>query len=258
MACVRNGCRTRQRTVPYPPEDDRFERSHRRTDVLEEDPERYVEADTVARAFAGLAPRWQQMLWSTAVEERTPSEVGEQMSLSPNAAAQLAHRARQAFATAYLNEHVVRTGDGECERYVDQIAAYVRGQLSPARAAAVEDHLAVCDDCTQVVADLRDVNGSLRTLLPGPLAGLAGSGPAAELALIGGATIGVPSGLPFAGLLVKAVAGVMLLAPVFVTGVSMFGDGADDRRAEAVPVELDARPRSNRRRGSARPARCRR
>ena len=45
-----------------------------------EDPERYVEADTVARAFASLSPRWQQTLWLTEVEQRSSAEVAAQLA----------------------------------------------------------------------------------------------------------------------------------------------------------------------------------
>ena len=71
-----------------------------------EDPERYVEADTVARAFASLSPRWQQTLWLTEVEQRSSAEVAAHLQLAPNATAALTHRAREAFATAYLAEHI--------------------------------------------------------------------------------------------------------------------------------------------------------
>ena len=83
-----------------------------------EDPERYVEADTVARAFASLSPRWQQTLWLTEVEQRSACR-GRRPSceLAPNATAALTHRAREAFATAYLAEHIDSAPDEACERY---------------------------------------------------------------------------------------------------------------------------------------------
>src|SRR5690606_5923187 len=66
LACVRNGCRVRHRTVPFAPEHRQFHAGRPGDAPVLEEPERYVEADTVARAFAALSPRWQQMLWSTA------------------------------------------------------------------------------------------------------------------------------------------------------------------------------------------------
>ena len=129
-----------------------------------EDPERYVEADTVARAFASLSPRWQQTLWLTEVEQRSPAEVAAHLHLAPNATAALTHRAREAFATAYLAEHIDSAPHDACERYAPRLAAYVRDQLTDSQRDDVERHLVDCQRCQQAVNDLRDVNASLRKL----------------------------------------------------------------------------------------------
>lgn len=231
MACVRNGCRTRHRTIPIAPEDHRFEPS--RPDAgpqMLEDPERYVEADTVARAFSALAPRWQQMLWSTAVEQKSAQEVGLQMQLSPNAVAALNHRAREAFATAYLAEHSAVGVAGECTAFAPHLAGYVRGQLPPARFAAVDRHVEACASCTRAVDDLRDINASLRSLGPAPLAAVA---MVAAPAMGGGSTSGTTSffNASYGGALLKGVAGLLLLAPLVVTGVELFNGG------DSSPVE---------------------
>ena len=52
------------------------------------------------------------------------------MDLAPNATAALTLRAREAFATAYLAEHVNASPDEACERYGRRLAAYVRDQLT--------------------------------------------------------------------------------------------------------------------------------
>ena len=180
LACVRNGCRQRRhRTVPLTDERlDRFapdEHQDRRGPVLE-DPEQYVEADTVARAFASLAPRWQHTLWLTEVEQRPTRELGERMNLSPNAAAALAHRARQAFAVAYLAEHIGAVAGTECIRSAPLLAGYVRGQLGAESTLEVERHLVRCSTCAKAAAELRDINGSLRSLIPvAPAAAFAGA-----------------------------------------------------------------------------------
>lgn len=225
MACVRNGCRTRQRTIPIAPEDSRFEPS--RSDgarPMLEDPERYIEADTVARAFSALTPRWQQMLWATAVEQKSAQEVGMQMHLSPNAVAALNHRAREAFATAYLAEHSASGVPAECLDFSPHLAGYVRGQLPPARFTSVDRHVEACAACTRAVADLRDVNASLRSLGPAPVAAIAmvaapvlrGSSGSSSTSLFN---------LPSAGAVLKGVAGLLLLAPLVITGVELFNGG---------------------------------
>ena len=163
LAAVRNGCRLRgQRHVAAAqrPCVDAGETP------MFEDPERYVEADTVARAFASLNPRWQQTLWLTEVEQRSPAEVATRMDLAPNATAALTLRAREAFATAYLAEHVSGSPDEVCERYGRRLAAYVRDQLTDLQRDEIERHLVECQRCQLAVNELSDVNSSLRKLLP--------------------------------------------------------------------------------------------
>ena len=232
LACVRNGCRTRRRTIPFAPSDALFEPTDG-GQVLLEDPERFVEADIVARAFSELTPRWQQMLWSTAVEQKSAQEMAQAMRLSPNAAAALAHRAREAFATAYLTEHLGAAPSHDCRRHVPHLAAYVRNQLPAGRTAALDQHLVDCAGCAGAVADLRDVNTSLRSLLPpGVLAAAASSlpTPASGTGSVGGGA----ASWPMSGVLVKSAAGLLLLAPVLLTDSSGFDGGlAEDL---AVPV----------------------
>ena len=138
MACVRNACRSRRtRATPLPAdiiEDAAGGRVVGERPLLE-DPERYVEADTVARAFATLTPRWQHALWVTAVEERSPADVSRELKLSPNATAALTMRARQAFASAYLAEHVSVTSDPACAAVAPLLAPYVRDRLGVAERA---------------------------------------------------------------------------------------------------------------------------
>src|SRR5262245_48438544 len=112
LAAVRNGCRSRwRRVVDVDPS-----RTTADDTPTFEDPQRYVEADTVARAFATLSPRWQHTLWMTEVEQRSNQEVAARLRIAPNAMAALTHRAREAFATAYLAEHIDSAPDGACER----------------------------------------------------------------------------------------------------------------------------------------------
>jgi len=243
LACVRNGCRVQQRLVPIAPSDGMFERPRRTDAPLLEDPERYVEADVVARAFASLTPRWQEVLWSTAVEQKAPHELAASLQLSPNAAAAVAHRARQAFATAYLAEHAGVSTGSECRQVNDQLAAYVRGDLRPARVAEVDQHLAACPSCTAAVRDLRNVNATLRSLLPaGPLAPavVEAAQQAVVSSLVSGGT-GGSGAFPIAALAVKGLAGALLLTPVIVYGIDRFtGGGADGLREPSTRIEAEA------------------
>ena len=227
LACVRNGCRTRRRSVVT---DDGISPVDLGQPPMFEDPERYVEADTVARAFASLSPRWQQTLWLTEVEQRSAAEVAEHLRLAPNATAALTHRAREAFATAYLAEHVGAAPDEACERHAPRLAAYVRDQLTETQREDVERHLVECPHCQQAVNDLRDLNASLRKLVP-----LTGMGLAAPLAF--GTTIGMTSaGLFSSGLLVKGAVALLLVVPAFIAELSLGRAGQDTAPQDEIRV----------------------
>ena len=237
LACVRNGCRSR-RTPTVLVDESQLERWN----PAVEDPERYVEADTVARAFSSLAPRWQQTLWMTEVEQLHPTEVSERLDLTPNAAAALTHRARQAFAEAYLAEHVVVATGKECRKVAALLPGYVRHQLRDLQQATVERHIVNCQLCARAVDDLRDVNASLRSLLPLTPAAL-GTAAAATEAVVAGTTIGggLSIGLPSSGVLLKGLIAVVLVAPILSTDSPFSGRGGDDQRAVSVmESEIDA------------------
>lgn len=57
---------------------------------------REAERSLAIRAFRTLPERWQTVLWHTAVEDESPSDIAPLLGLTPNAAAVLAHRAREA------------------------------------------------------------------------------------------------------------------------------------------------------------------
>ena len=238
LATVRNGCRSRwQRNSAAT--DSRLRLGADESPVFE-DPERYVEADTVARAFASLSPRWQQTLWLTEVEQRSSAEVAAQLHLAPNATAALTHRAREAFATAYLAEHIDSAPDDACEQYAPRLAAFVRDQLTDIQRTDLECHLVDCPGCQQAVNELRDVNASLRKLLPPAI-------PVLAAPLTVGTTLTTMSGLFSSGLLLKGATALLVAAPLLfnVTGGFGGGGGSDDeavRTVVAEPMAADAEP----------------
>ena len=231
LACVRNGCRVRRPVVLA---DDAEREVDARAPVIFEDPERYVEANTVARAFASLRPRWQQTLWLTEVEQLPAGEVAEHLRLAPNATAALTRRAREAFATAYLAEHGRTAANEVCVRFAPYLAAFVRDQLTDAQRADVQHHLDSCVSCTTAVDDLRDVNSSLRTLAPAPGA-LSGSGAVTQATLTGTSIGGSSAGLLGGGLLLKGAAALLVIAPVLVADSS----GRDDAQTGTMTVRAE-------------------
>ncbi|MEU6174480.1 sigma-70 family RNA polymerase sigma factor [Streptantibioticus parmotrematis] len=120
------------------------------------------------RAFKTLPERWQAVLWHTAVEEESPSEVAPLLGLTANATAVLAHRAREGLRQAYLQAHVssALTSKGECARYADRLGAHARGALRLRADRELRKHLEECGKCRAAAADLADVNACLKGLLP--------------------------------------------------------------------------------------------
>jgi RNA polymerase sigma factor (sigma-70 family) len=188
MACVRNSCKSRRwcgRSISTDPS------LHERSGAIFEDPECLSEAGLVANAFSSLSPDWQQTLWLTAAEERPTSEVAQQLDRRPAAVAALAHRARAAFAEAYLAQHQARSTDPTCARISPKLAHYVRRRSGDVDSVLVERHLVDCVACSCAVDELRDLNASLRTLTgPAPLVGM-------DIAAAGAATM--VGFLPLAG-----------------------------------------------------------
>ncbi|MCU1503474.1 MAG: hypothetical protein JWM12_2828, partial [Ilumatobacteraceae bacterium] len=239
LACVRNGCYVRRRP-PTPVDTTQVEAA---SGAALEDPERYVEADTVARAFSSLSPRWQRTLWLTEVEQRPASEVARELELAPNATAALSRRARQAFAEAYLTQHVTEATGVGCASVVPRLGAYVRDNLRPTERAEIEQHLARCNECSRAVDELGDLNASLRSL-QGPIAA-AGAGAATVgtgVALTSAAVGGTWAALLGAGALVKVAAVALIAVPTVAYGINRGLQDHPDPRPQATVTLIVAAP----------------
>jgi RNA polymerase sigma factor (sigma-70 family) len=241
LACVRNGCRRRR---PVVADCDGESEDDSRKPVMFEDPERYAEADTVARAFASLAPRWQETLWLTDVQQWQAAEVGEQLRLSPNATAVLTRRARQAFAVAYLDQHVAAASSDECARFAPRLGAYVRDQLSDTQRTAVERHLLTCAECAAAAEQLRDLNASLRSLTPAVATTIgSGSGTSIATGVTTAGGTGTLTGLVGGGALVKGAALVLAISPiVFASDVNGHERGVGSNAEAVATVSVGASP----------------
>ncbi|GGO85280.1 hypothetical protein GCM10012280_18720 [Wenjunlia tyrosinilytica] len=139
------------------------------------------------RAFRSLPERWQAVLWHTAVERESPSEVAPLLGLTANATAVLAHRAREGLRQAYLQAHVSETliGQEECGQYADRLGAYARGALRLRADRELRRHLDECSRCRAASVELADVNASLRAVLPTAFIGWFGAAYATSAAVAG-------------------------------------------------------------------------
>jgi RNA polymerase sigma factor (sigma-70 family) len=150
-----------------------------------------LENTLVAKAFGALPERWQTVLWHTQVEGQSPAEVGVLLGMAPNAVTSLAFRAREGLREAYLQAHLADTAAERCRATVDRLGGWARGGLSKRERTQVDAHLADCERCSALAAELAEINTSLRGLLA-PL--LLGGAAAGYLASLGNAGIAVPLG----------------------------------------------------------------
>lgn len=123
------------------------------------------ESRTVAKAFRTLPERWQAVLWYLDVERMKPAAVAPILGLSPNAVSALALRAREGLRRQYLQCHIAEQADGRCSEFASKLGNFIRGGLSAATERKVRDHLNGCSTCTAALAELKDVQGSMRAVL---------------------------------------------------------------------------------------------
>lgn len=117
------------------------------------------------RAWESLPDESRTLLWHLVVEEETPAQVAPLLGLSADAVSSRAVRARERLRQAFLMQHLARADNEECRAMRAKLGSYVRNALSARDTAAVEAHLAQCADCSQALAELRDVDGSLRLVI---------------------------------------------------------------------------------------------
>ncbi len=159
-----------------------------------------MENGLVARAFSQLPERWQAVLWHTQVEGESPARVGALLGMAPGAVSSLAFRAREGLREAYLQAHLAETAVDRCRTTVERLGSWTRGGLSKRETTQVDAHLAECDRCRELAAELNEVNHGLRGLLAplvlgGAAAGyLATLGPIVPLAAPGAILAGTAGG----------------------------------------------------------------
>lgn len=165
---------------------------------------RQVDAAVVARAFASLPERWQEVLWYLEIEGYRPRQVASVVGIQPNAVSALGKRAREGLRTAYMQQHVSAQALEECGEYSAQLGAFVRGTLTPSKMKLMQDHLDSCERCTAEYLQLQDLGVGLRGWILPILAGLPlwGDAPDRLIAALGTAGAGGAVG-------VSGVSGVM-------------------------------------------------
>ena len=131
------------------------------------------DARLAAAAFRTLPSRWQTVLWATAVEEASVSDLAVSWGMSANSVSQLASRAREGLRQAYLTEHLGAVAAPACQQVAPYMGAAVRGKAGRRHQQRLGAHLAGCRRCAQAYAGLGALNTSLGELLV-PAAAVAG------------------------------------------------------------------------------------
>ncbi|SFO54045.1 sigma-70 family RNA polymerase sigma factor [Amycolatopsis rubida] len=112
-------------------------------------------------AYRTLPGRWRTVLWRMSAEGDTPAELAPVLGVSPNGVAVLARRAREGLRQAYLQVQVPDAELPQCQEVRRRMGAWLRGTLPARRAGVLAGHLAVCEPCHAVAAELAEVNREL-------------------------------------------------------------------------------------------------
>jgi RNA polymerase sigma factor (sigma-70 family) len=137
-------------------------------DMAETDSLAPCDAHLVARAFRGLSPRWQAVLWHLDVENRSIAEVAGQMGILPNAVTALALRARVALRVGYLQMHVNTNVPAACDESATNLAAWICGRLQRGMRIRIEQHVECCAACEDAAEELTDLAAGLDRPAPSP------------------------------------------------------------------------------------------
>lgn len=159
-----------------------------------------AERDQLGRAFKTLPDAWQSALILIDIDGTSTADAAATMELSSNSFSSLLRRAREGLRAAYLQEHV-EPSDPECAEYSSALARFVRQQLGPKRAEAIEAHLSRCSHCRRQSFKLRSINATFQAwITPAALAAAlieCGHFPEAAVLLTGAGTATVgPAGQP--------------------------------------------------------------
>lgn len=173
-----------------------------------------LERELITKAFASLPERWQNVLWHTAIENRSPDELAPTFGLTSNGVAALAYRAREGLRKAYLQAHVTGDPAERCQAAVGKLGTWTRGGLSLRESAQLNAHLDDCATCRAVATELADVNGALRGIVA-PL--VLGVGAAGYLAATAKASASAATGPALLG------AAASVLAVAVAVGIGTFG-----------------------------------
>jgi RNA polymerase sigma-70 factor (ECF subfamily) len=131
------------------------------SDELE--PEEHVltllEARLAATAYESLSATSRDVIRLRYFEGLDYHELSTQLGVTPVAARQRAHRAREVLVSACM-EHAAAGGEGACSEVRRRLGRYHRGLLTKKTRAQISRHLSSCMACTSCYEQVVDLYGA--------------------------------------------------------------------------------------------------
>lgn len=121
-----------------------------------------LETALIARAYQSLPERSRAVLWHTEIEQDPPGAVAPLLGVTRNGVVALRRRVMDDLRQAYVQMHTSLITQPGCRPVAERLGAFDRRSLSARDAALVSEHLARCEGCQVVHAELADITATLR------------------------------------------------------------------------------------------------
>jgi RNA polymerase sigma-70 factor, ECF subfamily len=136
-----------------------------RSRTVESDPEEEaltaLDRETARAAFATLPASSQEVIWLRYVDRLDYATLGARLAITPAAARQRVHRAREQLVAACIAVDAAG-GAGSCREFRLRMGRFYRGKLTRGLRARMQAHLDECSGCTECYTQLVDVYGRRR------------------------------------------------------------------------------------------------
>lgn len=119
-----------------------------------------LDAEIARLAFGSLSSTSQRILTLRYVDGLGFVEMAESLGISPVAARQRAHRAREELVSACI-EFTASANARSCTAIRGRFGRYLRGRLSRGARRQITGHLEICRACRRCYDDLRETYGAL-------------------------------------------------------------------------------------------------
>ncbi|MEV5484490.1 MULTISPECIES: RNA polymerase sigma factor [Streptomyces] len=114
-------------------------------------------ADVAKSSWDSLDALDRSVVWASAVQGYSTSEIGVKLGIPTPKASVWLHRARKRLRTAFLTAHIPATDDPVCAAYRRRFAPYLQGKCSKPRRTELAGHVAACSPCADAFAAARHV-----------------------------------------------------------------------------------------------------